>query len=154
MNEGGNLGLALHDFARQAPLIIHPHDLDLLQNPPNGELGPHLLLGLLPLLLLLVKRGARDVQRDNVLREAEGELLRRRRERVPQDARLDFLADLEVPLGVEAVEVEEVDGAVEVAEELEVQAGGEGGGDEGGDEGTGEDGGDGGGGGELKWKYI
>lgn len=140
MNESDDGSLGLLNLAGKSPLIIHAHDLDLVDDPSNRE-------RLLELLLL--SRDLGDAHLKDVLAQAERELLGGAADRVPQDASLDLLPNLEVGLGIEAVQVEEVDGAVKVAEEFDVETRGEDGGDESGDEGGGEDGTDGGGGGEL-----
>lgn len=140
MHKRSDLVLPLDDLARQSPLVVYPHHLDLLQHPPHRE----------PFRKRINLPHFRHRHREDLGRQTEAELLGRTPDRVPQHARLDLLPDFEVRLRVLPVEVEEVDRAVKVAEELDVQAGGEGRGDEGGDEVGWEDGGDGSGGGELR----
>jgi hypothetical protein len=137
VNKGNNLGISLLNLARQSPLVVQSHDLDTLERPPDREPTHELL----PLTLLLDHRNTK-VQ--HLRCKTEREPLGRTPDRVPHDSRLDLLTDFEVFLGVEVVEVEEVDRAVKVAEELDVETGGEGGCDEGRDEMGGQNRADGG----------
>lgn len=125
--------VAVLDLARQAPLVVHGEHLDALALGADRE--PLLGLG---------RRALVDLC--DVRRHRQGELLGARRNRVPQDARLDLLALLvvvgEVVAGRDG-EVEPVDRAVEEAVELDVEARREDGRDEAGDELEGEDGRDG-----------
>lgn len=140
MHERSDLVLPLDDLARQSPLVVHPNNLDLLEHPSNRE----------PLDERVNLSDLGYAHSEDLGRQTEAELLRGTPDRVPENARLDILPDLEVRLGVLAVEVEEVDRAVKVAEELDVEARGESGSDERGNEVGGEDRGDGSGGGELR----
>lgn len=122
MNKGSDsFGTGLH-LAGQAPLLIKPGDFDRFELTSNWERRCK---------FLSVDRCFGHAE--DMSRHAQRKFLGGGRDRIPNHASFNLLPDLEILFRVQSAQMVNIDGTIEIAEELDIEAGRKGCSDQSGD---------------------